>query len=95
MLPTRSFSVDQYFGFTLLYPSLLRPWSNAANVFAFLISGTLSPPCGDPDGDSLTVISPTSAPTFTLAAGQSYSYQITVSDGNGGTGTGTITYTRQ
>jgi len=52
-------------------------------------------PCGDPDGDALHVISPTTAPTFTLAAGQSYSYQITVSDGNGGTGIGTITYLRQ
>lgn len=52
-------------------------------------------PCSDPDGDTLTVISPTTAPTFTLAAGQSYTYNITVSDGKGGTAVGSITYTRQ
>jgi len=52
-------------------------------------------PCSDPDGDTMTVISPTTAPTFMLAAGQSYTYNITVSDGKGGTAVGSITYTRQ
>ncbi|MGN6424364.1 MAG: Ig-like domain-containing protein [Asticcacaulis sp.] len=59
------------------------------------VTGTLSAPCNDPDGDVLTVTSPTSAPTFTLSAGQSYSYNLTVSDGHGGTGTGTMVYHRQ
>lgn len=59
------------------------------------VTGTMNPPCSDPDNDPLTVISPASAPTFTLAAGQSYSYNITVSDGRGGIATGTITYHRQ
>lgn len=60
------------------------------------VTGSLSIiPCGDPDGDALTLISPASAPVFTLAAGKSYSYPITVSDGNGGTAVATITYYRQ
>jgi len=59
------------------------------------ITGSLTTiPCSDPDGDTMTVISPTTAPNFTLAAGQSYSYGITVSDGNGGVTPATVTYHR-
>lgn len=66
-----------------------------AQVYTITVTGSINPPCNDPDGDTLTRTSPATAPTFTLTQGQSYTYSISVSDGHGGTGTGSYTYHRQ
>lgn len=66
------------------------------NVPTITITGSITnSSCIDPDGDTLTVTNPTTAPVFTLSQGQSYSYSLTVSDGRGGTASGTRIYTRQ
>lgn len=50
--------------------------------------------CSDPDGDPLSVTSPSTPHSFTVSSGQTVNVDFTVSDGNGGTGSGRYTFSR-
>lgn len=50
--------------------------------------------CSDPNGDTLTVVSPGVPYTFQINAGQTHVTSFTVSDSYGGTASGSITWTR-
>lgn len=50
--------------------------------------------CSDPDGDALTLLTPSTPYSFTVSGGQTVNIHYTVSDGNGGTGSGTYTFAR-